>query len=107
MGPTIGGRHVRSGDSKRVGGRLQNQHDKQNFGEALGDFSLAAINGGTVSLSQRLEGKKAGVVLFWSGVCSHCERYDQYLNQFERQHPEIALIGVASRHGETVEMIQK
>jgi peroxiredoxin len=86
---------------------LQNGHDKQKFGEALGDFSLATINGGTASLSQRLEGKKAGVVLFWSGVCSHCERYDKYLNEFERRHPELALIGVASRHGETVEMIRK
>jgi peroxiredoxin len=86
---------------------LQNEHDKQKFGEALADFSLAAIHGGTSSLSQRLEGKKAGVVLFWSGVCSHCERYDQYLNEFEQRHPELALIPVASRHGETPEMIHK
>jgi len=27
---------------------LQNEHDKQRFGEALGDFSLAAVNGGAV-----------------------------------------------------------
>jgi peroxiredoxin len=96
---------------------LQNEHDKQRFGEALGDFSLAAVNGGavgggttnggTISLSQRLAGKRAGVVLFWSGVCSHCERYDRYLNEFEQRHPETALIGVASRHGETVETIRK
>ena len=87
---------------------MQNEHDKQKFGEALGDFSLAAIEGGgTSSLSQRLAGKKAGVVVFWSGVCSHCERYDQYLNEIEQRHPELALIAVASRHGETVEMIRK
>jgi hypothetical protein len=86
---------------------VQSEREKQKFGEALGDFSLAGINGDASSLSRRLEGKKAGVVLFWSGVCSHCERYDKYLNEFEQRHPDVAFTAVASRHGETVEMIRK
>jgi len=85
---------------------MQNEQDKQKFGEALEDFSLAAIQGGTVSLSQTLAGKKGTVVVFWSGVCSHCVRYDNYLNTFEARRPELSLIAVASRHGETPEMIR-
>ena len=91
---------------------MENGQEKQKFGEALEDFSLptvtlSATNGGMLTLSQRLEGKKGGVVVFWSGVCSHCVRYDKVLNTFEEQHPELSLIAVASRHGETPEMIRK
>ena len=85
---------------------MGSEHDKQKFGEPLEDFSLAAINGGTVTLSRKLEGRKGTVVLFWSGVCSHCVRYDNYLNTFEARHPELGLIAVASRHGETPETIR-
>ena len=91
---------------------MQNDQEKQKFGEPLEDFSLTAItasstNGGTVSLHQRLEGKKGAVVVFWSSTCSHCVRYDKYHNDFEARHPELSLIVVASRHGETPEAIRK
>ena len=33
-------------------------------------------------------------------------RYDPYLNNFQTQHPELALIAIASRHGETLDSIQ-
>ncbi len=46
-------------------------------------------------------------MLFWSGVCSHCVRYDGYLNGFTGRHPELALVAVASRHGETPDQIRK
>ncbi len=82
--------------------------DKQKFGDALEDFSLASLGngGGTVSLSGRVTGKKGAAVVFWSGICSHCVRYDDYLNAFEAHHPELSLIAVASRHGETPDMIR-
>jgi len=86
---------------------LQNGHEPQKFGEALGDFSLAEIEGESITLSQRLKGKKGGVVVFWSGICSHCVRYDKFLNEFEQHYPQLALIGVASRHGETIDMIRQ
>lgn len=91
---------------------MQNDQEKQKFGEALGDFSLTAVtsaaaNAGTVSLSGRMAGKKGAAVVFWSGICSHCVRYDKFLNTFEERHPELSLIAVASRHGETPEMIRK
>ena len=86
---------------------MQNEHEKQKFGEALEDFSLQRMDGQLVSLAQQLEGRKGAVVVFWSGVCSHCVRYDGYFNSFEAKHPEVKLIVVASRHGETAEMIRK
>jgi len=97
-----------AGFVRRSGGtELQNGHEKQNFGEPLGDFSLRALRGNTVSLSQSLEGKKGAVVVFWSSICSHCVRYGEYLGSFESLHPELALLVVASRHGETVADINK
>ena len=86
---------------------MQNESGKQTFGEALGDFTLPRIDGEPVHLARRLAGKKGGVVVFWSGVCSHCVRYDQYFNSFEQIHPELILVAVASRHGETADAIRK
>ena len=86
---------------------MYNEHDKQRFGQALEDFSLSEVRtGAKLTLSQMLTGKKGAVVAFWSGVCSHCVRYDPYLNDFQSRHPEFALIAVASRHGETLDSIQ-
>jgi hypothetical protein len=53
-----------------------------------------------------LPGKRATVILFWSGVCSHCLRYDDYLNRFGARHPEVGLVAVASRQGETADQIR-
>ncbi len=87
---------------------MPNEQDKQKFGEPLDDFSLPQVRTGTaLTLSQTLAGKKGAVVVFWSGVCSHCVRYDPYLNGFEKRHPQLSLLAVASRHGETVDAIQK
>jgi thiol-disulfide isomerase/thioredoxin len=86
---------------------LQNEQEKQRFGQALGDFSLQEVRTGkTLSLSQSLSGKKGAAVVFWSGVCSHCVRYDPYLTEFEKRHPELSLIAIASRHAETLESIR-
>jgi peroxiredoxin len=86
---------------------LHNELEKQKFGQPLADFSLRRINGETVSLSQSLEEKKGAVVLFWSGVCSHCARYDASLNAFEKRHPDLVFLALASRHGETVDAVRK
>jgi peroxiredoxin len=79
----------------------------QEIGAAVDDFLLPSLQRDTGSLSSMLSGKKGGVVVFWSGVCSHCTRYDGYFNTFEQQHPELALVAVASRNGETPEQIRK
>lgn len=44
--------------------------------------------------------------MFWSGICSHCVRYDEFFKGFGLRHPDIALVTVASRHGETPDMIR-
>jgi thiol-disulfide isomerase/thioredoxin len=86
---------------------LVNEQEKQKFGEQLNDFTLQQVRTGTrLSLSQTVAGKKGAVVVFWSGVCSHCVRYDPFLNDFEKRHPELSLLTVASRHGETIDSIE-
>jgi len=76
-------------------------HIKQEIGAPVDDFTLTAIGGGQTSLQSILEAKRGAVVLFWSGVCSHCARYDGYLNGFAAQRPQVGLVALASRHGET------
>jgi peroxiredoxin len=79
----------------------------QEIGSIVDDFSLPdAQSGQPWSLAANLSGKRGAVVMFWSGVCSHCVRYDGMFNSFARRHPEIALTAVASRSGETPEMIR-
>ena len=86
---------------------MVNEQEKQKFGEQLGDFTLQRIRTGTkLNLSDVIAAKKGAVVVFWSSVCSHCVRYDPFLNSFEKRHPELAFIAVASRHGETTEAIE-
>lgn len=71
------------------------------------EFSLEAASGGSVSLTGALAGARAAVVVFWSGVCSHCQRYDDYLGSFADRHPEVALLVVACREGEDAEAVRQ
>ncbi len=58
----------------------------QNLGDHLPDFSLPVMGGGQRSLDGALDGKRGAVVVFWSSVCSHCRRYDDYLSGFAGHH---------------------
>jgi peroxiredoxin len=79
----------------------------QEFGSSVPDFTLPNIRGGEHSLSALMSGKKGAVVVFWSGVCSHCVRYDGYFNRFHEERSEFAFVALASRSGETREQILK
>ena len=79
---------------------------RQGIGEPVADFQLTAIAGGQVNLQMVLSGKKGAVVVFWSGICSHCVRYDGYFNAFPRQYPELGIVAVASRDKETPEQLR-
>lgn len=78
----------------------------QQIGAPVADFQLKTIAGDQVSLQMVLNRKRAALVVFWSGVCSHCARYDGYLNGFPWQYPEVGMIAVASREKETVPQLQ-
>src|SRR5215467_10940688 len=79
----------------------------QRIGQPVADFSLERVCGGTETLGQYLRGKRGGIVVFWSGICSHCGRYDGYFNSFTQRHPDLGFVTVAPRQNETVEMIRK
>ena len=79
----------------------------QTIGYEVLDFSLADLEGSARSLHGELVGQKAAVVVFWSCVCSHCQRYDEYLNTFRERHPDIALLAVASRQQETPDGLRR
>ncbi len=68
------------------------------------DFLLTEIQGGSaVSLAGLLsEGSdlRGVAVVFWSSACSHCRRYDPYLNGFARDHPELGLVAIGARQTE-------
>ena len=92
--------------------QTQIAREKQEIGQPVSDFSLPIVGNAVVSNAQRsladfLTGKKGAVVVFWSGVCSHCVRYDEYFNQFTERHPEVGFAAVASRHGESGDMIRR
>jgi hypothetical protein len=75
---------------------------KQGIGLPVPPFTLARLDASDAcSLQGRLEGKRGAVVVFWSGVCSHCVRYDEYFNTFLERHPELGFIAIASRLSET------
>jgi peroxiredoxin len=77
----------------------------QAIGREVPDFSLEDLTGTARSLTGELSGQKAAVVVFWSCVCSHCLRYDEFLNTFRTRHPEVALLAVASRQQETSDQL--
>ena len=79
---------------------------RQEIGMPVNDFHLTTLSGHATSLKMVLAGKKGAVVLFWSGVCSHCVRYDGYLNAFEARYPDLGLLAIASRAGETPEQLR-
>ncbi len=79
---------------------------KQEIGTPVDDFQLTAVSGERTSLQAVLAGKKGAVVVFWSGICSHCVRYDGYFNTFAGRRPEIGFAVIASRDGETPDQIR-
>jgi peroxiredoxin len=72
----------------------------------VSDFRLKTLSGAEVSLKTILRSKRGAIVVFWSGICSHCVRYDSFLGSLEKRRPELGLLVVASRSGETAEQIR-
>ncbi|MEM7352409.1 MAG: redoxin domain-containing protein [Acidobacteriota bacterium] len=75
---------------------------EQSLGDPLPALRLPDLGGGEIDLDAVLAGKRGAVVVFWSGICSHCRRYDDYLGAFADRHPDLALLVVACRQDETL-----
>ena len=80
---------------------------QQTIGGFVPGFDLPAIDGRSGSLAESLAGRQGAVVVFWSGICSHCQRYDAYLSDFTARHGDLALLAIASRQAESTEEIQR
>ncbi len=71
----------------------------------MSDFTLPLLSGNDRTLSSFLTGYEGAVVVFWSGICSHCRRYDAYLNTWTKCNPGLGLVVVASREQETTQQM--
>ncbi len=82
---------------------------EQLIGTVLPDVTLATVTPphDTWSLHQAAAKNRGALLVIWSSVCSHCARYDEYMNKFASSHPEITMVGVASRQGETQDEVRK
>jgi thiol-disulfide isomerase/thioredoxin len=76
---------------------------EQRIGTVLPEIALSPVSAPeeTWRLHEMAARGRGAVVLFWSSVCSHCTRYDEYLNTFAARHPELAFAAIASRSGES------
>jgi len=79
----------------------------QAIGGEVPDFSLDDLGRTSRSLRGEMAGHRAAVVVFWSCVCSHCLRYDDYLKTFGERHSGITLLAVASRQQETPDDLRR
>jgi peroxiredoxin len=80
--------------------------DRRTIEDYMADFTLPLVAGDNLSLQAFVAEYTAAVVVFWSGVCSHCRRYDDYLNRLPERYPDIGLLAVASRQNETAQMLR-
>jgi peroxiredoxin len=97
---------ARGGEAKMALSK-PNMETKQDFGEAVPDFSLALLDGsGMRTLQDYLAENKGAVIVFWSAVCAHCRHYDAYFNSFRLLHPQLGFVAIASRYGEKREQME-
>jgi thiol-disulfide isomerase/thioredoxin len=82
---------------------------EQRIGSTLPNVTLASVVAPqtTWSLHDHAAKGRGAVIVFWSSVCSHCARYDEYLSRFSQKHPELAFAAIASRQNETPDEIRK
>jgi hypothetical protein len=81
---------------------------EQRIGTVLPDIvlELVAPPHDTWRLHEMAARHRGAVLVFWSSVCSHCERYDHYMNTFSERHPELAFAAIASRQDESADDVR-
>jgi thiol-disulfide isomerase/thioredoxin len=84
------------------------ERSEQRIGTVLADFALASVQPANEPwcLHEMAARGRGAVLVFWSSVCSHCARYDEYLNSFAERHPDLAFAAIASRQDETPDDIR-
>lgn len=84
------------------------QRSEQRIGAVLSDFTLSPVSAPNDQwrLHEMSARGRGALIVFWSSVCSHCTRYDEYLRSFSVRHPELAFAAIASRQGETVDDVR-
>jgi len=82
---------------------------EQTIGSVLPNVTLPSLAAPetTWSLHEQAAKGRGAVIVFWSSVCSHCARYDDYLRTFTQQHPDLAFAAIASRQNETPDEIRQ
>ena len=73
--------------------------------QLIGEQTSEWLPDSEVSISSFINDKRGMVLLFWSGICSHCQRYDLLLNNFEMSYPELGLLVVACRQEESLDQV--
>jgi thiol-disulfide isomerase/thioredoxin len=91
--------------SLEVSASMTNVQEKQSIGCLMADFALPLLDGNSLALQSLLVRYQAVVVVFWSGLCAHCRRYDDYLNRLSERYPGLGLLAVASRQNESAQML--
>lgn len=79
----------------------------QTFLQSVSDFQLSDLDGNVHTLRGLAHGQRGTAVIFWSGICSHCQRYDGWLNGFRGRHDGLRLVVIASRQNEDVDSIRR
>ena len=78
----------------------------QRIGELMPGFRLPLLDGaGERCLEDLLRDRRGALLVFWSGSCAHCVRYDAFFNRFVDRHPELGFAAIASRINETNEQM--
>ena len=78
----------------------------QRIGELMPGFVLPLLNGGAKrSLEDLLRDRRGALLVFWSGSCAHCVRYDAFFNGLADRYPTLGFAAIASRINETDEQM--
>lgn len=78
----------------------------QDFFQSVPDVQLSDLDGTAHTLRDVVRGQRGVGVIFWSGICSHCQRYDEWLNGFGGRHG-LGLAVIASRQNEDADSIRR
>ncbi len=81
---------------------METSRQTQNIGEQMPGFHLPMLTGGGErSLDDFLRNRRGALLVFWSGSCAHCVRYDAFFNSFADRYPQLGFAAIASRINET------